>query len=87
MNTFLLTVSTPFGNALCEDAVSIVLRGAEGDLAILAGHIPFITTVKAGTCRVILPDGSERNGRCDGGLLTVSESAVTLLAGTFEWNK
>ena len=85
MNTYLLTISTPDGNLLKEQAVGLYLRGAEGDLAILANHVPFVTAVKAGDCKVELPDGSERHARTDGGLLSVAADGVTLLSGTFAW--
>jgi F-type H+-transporting ATPase subunit epsilon len=85
MNTFLLKVSSPDGNRFEGEAVRLSLRGTEGDLAVLAGHIPFITSVKPGNCTIELPDGTEKVGRVDGGILTVSETVVTLLAGSFRW--
>ena len=86
MNTFHLTISTPDGNLFDGAAAALFLRGAEGDLAILAGHIPFVTTVQVGNCRVELEDGSEKSGHTDGGILSVSHEGVTLLSGTFHWN-
>ena len=85
MKPFPLIIASPDGNLFDGEAVMLSLRGAEGDLAILAGHIPFMTSVKPGACKVILPDESERIGELDGGILTVTENAVTLLAGSFHW--
>lgn len=85
MNTFLLTIATPDGNLLREAVTAIFLRGAEGDLAVLAGHIPFVTTVQPGECRVEFEDGSEKIGYADGGLLSVSAEKTILLSGTFRW--
>ena len=45
MNTFRLIVSSPDGNLFDGDAVMLTLRGVEGDLAIMAGHVPFLTSV------------------------------------------
>lgn len=87
MSTYLLTVATPDGNLLHEQVSALFVRGALGDLAILAGHIPFVTTVKPGVCRVEFEDGSEKLGHTDGGILTVSDNETTLLSGTFEWDK
>ena len=87
MSLFKLKISTPDGNRYDGEAFMLSLRGIEGDLAILAGHIPFITSVKAGECKLELEDGSIRIGSCDGGLLTVSNEVVTLLAGSFKWNE
>ena len=87
MNTFTLTIATPDGNRFAGEAAGLYLRAAEGDLAILAGHTPFITSVQAGVCRIELPDESERTARVDGGLLTVAENKVTLLSGTIRWEE
>lgn len=85
MNTFKLVISSPDGNVFDDEIAKVSMRGSEGDFAILAGHIPFITSVKPGECRVEMPDGEERIGSLDGGLLTVSSEAVTLLSGSFRW--
>ena len=87
MNTFKLIVSTPDGDAFNGEAYMLSVRGAEGSLAVMAGHIPFITTVKPGECRID-PAGEDEHdlvGFTDGGLLTVSPDAVTLLSGSFRW--
>ena len=86
MKTFPLTVSSPDGNVFSGDVASVVLRGASGDLMIMARHIPFVTSVKPCDVRVMLPDGEERTGRTDGGILNVSAEGTTLLSGSFEWN-
>lgn len=85
MNTFHLVISTSDGNLFDGDAVSISLRGAEGDLAVMAGHIPLITPVKAGECRLTLADGSSRAGTLDGGLLMTSAEKTVLLSESFQW--
>lgn len=87
MNTFRLTVATPDGHCFNGEAVSLFLRGAAGDLAILAGHVPFVTAVKPGVCRITLPDGSEKSARIDGGLLTVAQEGTTLLSGSFRFEE
>ena len=78
-------MATPDGRGFQEEVIGLFLRGAEGDLAILAGHTPFITSVQAGPCRIHMPDDSEKVATVDGGLLTVSAEAVTLLSGSFQW--
>ena len=85
MATFQLTVSSPDGHLFQGDATALMVRGTEGDLAVLAGHIPFNTAEVACACRIQLPDGTERTGHTDGGLLTVNSDAVTLLSGSFRW--
>lgn len=85
MNTYKLRIASPDGSFFDGDAVALMLRGTCGDLAILAGHIPFVTAVKPGKVRLTLPDGSERQGQTEGGILTVTKSETTLLSGSFSW--
>ena len=59
MNTYKLTVATPDGNRFEGEVIGLFLRGAEGDLAVLAGHLPFITSVTAGKCRIRLKGEEE----------------------------
>ncbi len=85
MHTFSLTVSTPDGHAFQGDAVQLDLRGLEGDLAVLAGHTPFITPVQPGDFDIHLPDETLKSGKLPGGLLTVGSNTVTLLTDFVEW--
>ena len=87
MNTYRLTIATPDGIQFESEVIGLFLRGAEGDLAVLAKHMPFITSVQAGKCRIHLPDGEEKSATLDGGLLTVSGKTVTLLSGSFQWDE
>ena len=87
MNTYNLTVATPDGNRFEGEVIGLFVRGAEGDLAVFAGHVPFITSVKAGQCRLHLPDDEEKSATLDGGLLTVTAEKVTLLSGSFAWDE
>ncbi|HHU83729.1 MAG TPA: F0F1 ATP synthase subunit epsilon [Clostridiales bacterium] len=81
MNTFNLTISTPDGNAFNGECVRLVLRGDEGDLAIMANHTPIITGVKPCTAKIEIDENTSKSAHIDGGLLTVSENKATLLCG------
>lgn len=87
MKLLSLTVSTPDGDAFAGEVMALTLRGSDGDLAVLPGHIPFITTVKAGKVALHMEDGSCRHGITDGGLLTVTGQRTTLLSGSFKWSE
>ena len=87
MSTFPLVISSPDGTVFKGEVTRLILRGACGDLAILAGHIPFITSVQPCDCRVTLHSGEEKVGHTDGGLLTVGADKVTLLSGSFMWKE
>lgn len=85
MNTFLLNITSPEGKIFSEEVQMLTARGVEGELAVLAGHIPFVTTLKPSDCKVVLDDGTEKLGTTDGGILTVSNEQTTLLSGSFQW--
>ena len=87
MNTFSLTISSPDGDIFKGDVAFLSLRGSEGDLAIMAGHTPFLTSVISGECKIVFPDDSEKCAILDGGLLTVSKDNVTLLSSGFRWKE
>ena len=84
MNTFKLVISSPCGDLFNGDVVSVSLRGAEGELAVMAGHVPFITTVKPCDCRLLLANGEQKIARTAGGILTVSKEKVTFISGRTE---
>ncbi|MBQ8248313.1 MAG: F0F1 ATP synthase subunit epsilon [Clostridia bacterium] len=85
MNTFKLKISTPDGDMFDGEAVKLDVRGIEGELAVMAGHIPFMTAIKPCDCKLLLDDGSERIGTLEGGLLSVGSDCVTLLASGYKW--
>ena len=85
MSNFRLIIASPDGNLFDGEAAELSVRGTEGELAVLAGHIPFVTSVKPCKCRVEFEDGTEKNGETKGGLLAVSKEAVTLLSSDFRW--
>lgn len=87
MRTFTLTVSSPEGDVYRGEVVSLRVRGTEGELAVLAGHVPFVTSLRACECKIELEDGEIRLGQTDGGLLTVSCNKATLLSGSFAWKE
>ena len=86
MSLFKLTVSSPDGNVFSGKAFMLTVRGIEGELAVMAGHVPFVTPVKPCECKIELPDGTEKFGHTDGGILSVGSDAVTLLSGSFKFN-
>ena len=79
MKTYLLNISSPDGKIFSGQVVSIILRGVEGEFAILADHIPFITSVVPGKCIIELEDGTVKDGQTEGGMITVGKDDVTFL--------
>lgn len=85
MNTYKLIISTPDGLVFEDEAEALMVRGTEGELAVMAGHIPLITAVKSGECKVLVPDESEKTATIGGGILTVQNDKTTLLCSDFKW--
>lgn len=81
MKNYHLTVLSPDGESFNGEVLGLSLRGAEGDLAVFGGHIPFITTVKPGKCVIVLPDESELEAELITGILDVGKDDVKLLIG------
>ncbi len=86
MRSYLLKISSPEGDLFSGDVVKLCVRGTEGDLAVMAGHIPFVSYVKPCDCKIELEDGSEKIGHIQSGVLTVSKEKVILLTGDLAWN-
>lgn len=85
MNTFKLNISSYDGTVFEEEVTMLILRGVAGDLAIMAGHIPFATSVVPGEIRIRTNENTELKAKTDGGLLTVDKDKTTLLSGSFQW--
>lgn len=47
-NKLTLEIVTPYGQVLSEEVDEVSAAGTEGDFGVLAGHVPFITTLKIG---------------------------------------
>lgn len=85
MKEFKFVISTPEGNLYEGNIVKISLRGTEGDLAVMANHTPFITSVKPCRCKMELEDGTQKVFEVERGLLSVSSEIVTLMSGSAKW--
>lgn len=85
MNTYKLIISTPDGSVFDDNAEALVVRGTEGELAVMAGHIPFITAVKPCECKLVLSETEEKWASIGGGILTVQNDKTTLLCSDFKW--
>lgn len=59
----------------------VVVPGSEGDFGVLAGHAPFMSTIRPGAIQVF-EDADSAPARIfiDGGFAEVNESGLTILA-------
>ena len=84
MNSFSLKIVTPDGMEFEGMAEEVIVRTTTGDLGILAGHMNCVAPLGMGRATFII-DGQKRYAACIGGILSVSDGAVTLVPTTFEW--
>ncbi len=85
MSVFHLTIVTADGKYFDGDAQRIIARTIDGDVCILANHTPYLTALGMGECRVTGSTGETRRAACIGGMLSVVDNEVNLVATTFEW--
>lgn len=85
MNTFKFTVSTPDKRPFDGMVQSVFLRGTNGDLTILSGHIPFITATLPCECVITLDDGTKKIGKASKGILSVGQSGVLLVLNSLDF--
>ena len=85
MKSFHLQIAAPDGMRFDGEAVQISVRGIDGELAVLAGHIPFVTALKAGECRVYVEEKEIRYADYSGGMITVSDDVVRMMSADFQW--
>ena len=84
MNSFPLKIVTPDGLQFEGQAEQLTVRTTSGDIGILAGHTNCVAPLGMGRATVI-SDGTRRYAACIGGMVSVVNGAVTLVATTFEW--
>lgn len=84
MNTFNLVISSSDGDFFDGEAVMLSLRGVEGDIAVMAGHISLVTAVKPGKFRLTLPNGTVKEGSLESGLLMTAPERTILLSDSLK---
>lgn len=84
MTAFPLKIVTPDGMKFDAMAEEVIARSTTGDIGILAGHVNCVAPLGMGQATVVI-DGKRRYAACIGGMLSVIDGNVTLVATTFEW--
>ena len=86
MKSFHLQIVTPDGMQYDADALRLSIRTKEGDVGILAGHVPYIAALGNGIATVLVSDGVEQKAACFGGLITVTPEVTRVVASSFQWS-
>ena len=85
MATFHLQIVTPDRKAYDAQAERIILRTVTGDVCILSRHIDYVAPLGIGEARVTDEKGNMRRAACAGGMVSVANNVVRVMATTCEW--
>jgi F-type H+-transporting ATPase subunit epsilon len=81
MATFHFDLVSPEKIAYSGDVEQVDVPGLEGDFGVLAGHAPFVASLRPGIL-VVTVDGKHQKIIVLGGIAEVSENGLTVLADT-----
>lgn len=79
-----LEIVTPEEPVLSEEATEVILPGEVGEVGILPGHVPLITSLKTGAMRVH-ENGLTKKLFVDGGFAEVLDNTINVLAERCEF--
>ena len=72
---------TPERLVRAQDVYMVVIPGSEGDMGILGGHAPVMTTIRDGDVKIYASDkGEPEIIAIKGGFAEVTERGLTILA-------
>jgi F-type H+-transporting ATPase subunit epsilon len=78
---FAFSLVTPERELVNEQVDQVDCPGSEGDFGVLAGHAPFMTTLREGQLRVhVFIDRQEQVFEVKGGFADVTPQGLTILA-------
>ncbi|WP_024576668.1 MULTISPECIES: F0F1 ATP synthase subunit epsilon [unclassified Afipia] len=81
MATFHFNLVSPERIAFSGEVEQVDLPGVEGDLGVMAGHSPLVTTIRPGVM-TITAGGKHEKVIVLGGLAEISDKGLTVLADT-----
>jgi F-type H+-transporting ATPase subunit epsilon len=79
MATFQFNLVSPEKLLFAGEVTQVDVPGAEGDFGVLAGHSPFVTTLRPGIL-TMYRDGGALRVAVTGGFAEVSDAGLTVLA-------
>ncbi len=81
MATLHFELVTPERAVLSTEAHLVEIPGGEGDMGVLAGHAPVMTTIRDGEVRVYASAGAvPQRITVQGGFAEIGENGLTVLA-------
>ena len=83
MNTYMLEIVTPERKVFAQEVDMVSVKGVEGELGIMAGHIPLVTPLQIAPMK-IKTKGQEHWLAIHGGFIEVRSDKVVVLAESAE---
>ncbi len=83
-NTFYLVIKTPERHFFNDAVEEILIETSEGQIGILPGHEPMITTVAIGPVKIKV-NGEWKEAVLSEGFMEVNQDMVVALVDTAEW--
>ena len=79
------TLVTPERQVMADDVYMVVVPGTEGEFGVMAGHAPFMSTLRDGELAVYRSAGATPERiRVSGGFAEVGDAGLTILAESAE---
>ncbi len=76
---------TPEKLVMSDDVHMVVVPGAEGEFGVMAGHAPYMSTLRDGELAIFRTAGGQpERVRVSGGFAEVSDRGLTVLAESAE---
>ena len=85
MSTFPMQVVSLDGPVFDGEVQRVKLRTIDGDVAILARHTNYCTSIGMGTAVITMADDTKRSAACIGGMISVMNGQCRILPTTWEW--
>lgn len=83
--TFLLEIVTPERVFFTGQVEMVVLKTPQGELGILAGHMPLVCAVDVGTTRIKKDSGEWVEAVLNEGFMQVTQEKAVIFTDTAEW--
>lgn len=82
-----LKVVTPYGLGYEGQVKRVVVRGSEGDLALMNSTAPLVTPLAIGKIRVTFENGGSKVGNISSGYVSMKDDQATVVSDAFEWEE
>lgn len=84
-STFKLEILTPERVFFSDHVEMIVVATPQGQLGILAGHVPMVATIAVGISRIRKENGEWVEALLTEGFMEVNQEKAIIIADTAEW--